>query len=129
MGQQELDQAKFKRAVKTAKWPEYDPEEDWTPEEWAKLETEFRYFEGPVRNPDHFALIVVFNKNDDLSTWIEYDSGEVSVNLFTDDDIRDNRDLLPVFDPVEPLKAQSRIGPNKPCICGSGKKYKKCCGR
>ncbi len=24
--------------------------------------------------------------------------------------------------------AQSRIGPNEPCACGSGKKFKKCCG-
>ena len=22
-----------------------------------------------------------------------------------------------------------KIGPNEPCPCGSGKKYKKCCGR
>ncbi len=22
-----------------------------------------------------------------------------------------------------------KVGPNEPCICGSGKKYKKCCGR
>jgi preprotein translocase subunit SecA len=24
---------------------------------------------------------------------------------------------------------QPKIGPNDPCPCGSGKKYKKCCGR
>ncbi|MCW8130286.1 MAG: SEC-C domain-containing protein [Planctomycetota bacterium] len=37
------------------------------------------------------------------------------------------------FDPVTPtstLRADGpKIGPNSPCICGSGKKYKKCCGR
>ena len=26
-----------------------------------------------------------------------------------------------------PKKAQSKVGPNDPCPCGSGKKYKKCC--
>lgn len=25
--------------------------------------------------------------------------------------------------------SSARIGPNEPCICGSGKKYKKCCGK
>ena len=25
-------------------------------------------------------------------------------------------------------RAAEKIGPNSPCPCGSGKKYKKCCG-
>ncbi len=29
----------------------------------------------------------------------------------------------------KPKKAGAKIGPNDPCPCGSGKKYKKCCGR
>jgi SEC-C motif-containing protein len=28
----------------------------------------------------------------------------------------------------EPLKVENKIGRNDPCSCGSGKKYKKCCG-
>lgn len=28
-----------------------------------------------------------------------------------------------------PVKAQPKIGRNDPCPCGSGKKYKHCCGR
>jgi preprotein translocase subunit SecA len=28
-----------------------------------------------------------------------------------------------------PLRTQRKIGRNDPCPCGSGKKYKKCCGR
>jgi preprotein translocase subunit SecA len=28
----------------------------------------------------------------------------------------------------EPVRKGSKIGPNDPCPCGSGKKYKKCCG-
>ena len=27
-----------------------------------------------------------------------------------------------------PRKAAVKVGPNDPCPCGSGKKYKKCCG-
>jgi len=26
-------------------------------------------------------------------------------------------------------KTDKKVGPNDPCPCGSGKKYKKCCGR
>ncbi len=28
----------------------------------------------------------------------------------------------------EPVRSAPKIGPNEPCSCGSGKKYKKCCG-
>jgi hypothetical protein len=31
--------------------------------------------------------------------------------------------------PMEPYRAPVKIGRNEPCPCGSGKKYKKCCGR
>jgi preprotein translocase subunit SecA len=30
---------------------------------------------------------------------------------------------------IEPIKAERKVGRNDPCPCGSGKKYKKCCGR
>ena len=30
--------------------------------------------------------------------------------------------------PVEPYRAPAKVGRNEPCPCGSGKKYKKCCG-
>jgi len=34
------------------------------------------------------------------------------------------------FEPVtEPLQSVGRVGRNEPCPCGSGKKYKRCCGR
>jgi peptide deformylase len=28
-----------------------------------------------------------------------------------------------------PVVKKAKVGPNEPCPCGSGKKYKKCCGR
>jgi preprotein translocase subunit SecA len=31
--------------------------------------------------------------------------------------------------PAEPLIRGPKIGRNDPCPCGSGKKYKKCCGK
>jgi len=30
---------------------------------------------------------------------------------------------------VQPIRVEAKIGRNDPCPCGSGKKYKKCCGR
>lgn len=33
------------------------------------------------------------------------------------------------IDFVKQASASSKIGRNAPCICGSGKKYKKCCGK
>jgi preprotein translocase subunit SecA len=32
-------------------------------------------------------------------------------------------------DRPEPIKAAGRVGRNDPCPCGSGKKFKKCCGK
>ena len=31
--------------------------------------------------------------------------------------------------PKRPMRAGEKIGRNDPCPCGSGKKYKQCCGR
>jgi uncharacterized protein YecA (UPF0149 family) len=31
--------------------------------------------------------------------------------------------------PRVPLKREARPGPNDPCSCGSGRKFKKCCGK
>ena len=31
--------------------------------------------------------------------------------------------------PVDPIRADKPAGRNDPCPCGSGKKYKKCCGK
>ena len=30
--------------------------------------------------------------------------------------------------PKQPVLAKEKVGRNDPCPCGSGKKYKKCCG-
>ena len=29
----------------------------------------------------------------------------------------------------EPIRAGAKVGRNQPCPCGSGKKYKQCCGK
>jgi hypothetical protein len=50
-----------------------------------------------------------------------------------DGDRPDEDDRCPRFgeyvEVSEPYRAPPKIGRNEPCPCGSGKKYKKCCGR
>ena len=38
-------------------------------------------------------------------------------------------DETPLPAPVEPIHSTDKPGRNAPCTCGSGKKYKQCCGR
>ena len=40
----------------------------------------------------------------------------------------DVTDLEVLLNPPEQTKVGKKIGRNEPCPCGSGKKYKKCCG-
>jgi uncharacterized protein YecA (UPF0149 family) len=37
--------------------------------------------------------------------------------------------LLKETKKVDPIKGAGEAGRNDPCPCGSGKKYKKCCGK
>jgi SWIM/SEC-C metal-binding protein len=41
----------------------------------------------------------------------------------------DIQDLEMLLNPPEPRVAEAKVGRNDPCPCGSGKKYKKCCGK
>ena len=38
------------------------------------------------------------------------------------------KERKPVKQTQQPVKAEQKVGRNEPCPCGSGKKYKKCCG-
>lgn len=38
-------------------------------------------------------------------------------------------DETPLPPPVEPIQAEQKPGRNDPCTCGSGRKYKLCCGK
>ena len=41
----------------------------------------------------------------------------------------DTADLERLLNPPKPMVAEKKVGRNDPCPCGSGKKYKKCCGQ
>jgi SWIM/SEC-C metal-binding protein len=38
-------------------------------------------------------------------------------------------DLTRLLNPIKPMIAEKKLGRNEPCSCGSGKKYKNCCGQ
>lgn len=40
----------------------------------------------------------------------------------------DITDLEILLNPVKTRVVEKKVGRNEPCPCGSGKKYKKCCG-
>ncbi len=44
------------------------------------------------------------------------------------DQPEDITDLDILLHPQQPVTAETKVGRNEPCPCGSGKKYKKCCG-
>jgi len=41
----------------------------------------------------------------------------------------DITDLELLSNPIKPRRVEQKLGRNEPCSCGSGKKYKNCCGR
>jgi SWIM/SEC-C metal-binding protein len=41
----------------------------------------------------------------------------------------DVADLERLLHPPKPMKVEQKVGRNEPCVCGSGKKYKNCCGK
>jgi len=44
------------------------------------------------------------------------------------DQLDAEEEILANTKPVDPIEAKKEPGRNDPCPCGSGKKYKKCCG-
>lgn len=44
------------------------------------------------------------------------------------DKSEDIADLTRLLNPTKPQIAEKKVGRNERCICGSGKKYKHCCG-
>jgi len=41
----------------------------------------------------------------------------------------DISDLERLLTPLKPKRVEKKLGRNDPCSCGSGKKYKNCCGQ
>lgn len=76
-------------------------------------------FDGVKQAENIMRLIVDVQNN--TRQWVNY--GHTPKELSSSS----KSNLLP-FPSVQPLRSQ-KIGRNDPCPCGSGKKYKRCCGR
>ncbi len=49
--------------------------------------------------------------------------------LLEPDQPGDITDLERLLNPLKPTRVEKKLGRNEPCSCGSGKKYKNCCGQ
>jgi uncharacterized protein YchJ len=78
-----------------------------------------------------WSINIVLDENDDIS--------DVEYGLFGQNDISEEKRVeLQAYgkeiverrtEQILAQKSKKKIYPNEPCICGSGKKYKRCCGR
>jgi hypothetical protein len=59
-----------------------------------------------------------------VTTWAGYNEAEKEEQI--DDELYDYDSPFPLHG--KPINSEPKTGRNNPCPCGSGKKYKKCCG-
>lgn len=58
---------------------------------------------------------------DAISWWASFHTSRAHF-AHSDDDLRHGHERL------DPYRASPKVGRNEPCPCGSGRKYKRCCG-
>ena len=88
-------------------------------EKMAKLGTE---------NKPAFVNVQTEERLKEVALIFEENSWEHTIELEPDKP-EDITDLERLLNPPKPKIAEKKIGRNEPCPCGSGNKYKKCCGR
>lgn len=67
---------------------------------------------------------LLYNMHDAKAEWL-YDMNEWS-NIFTDEQ---RKHIKKEYNKSKQVIVGEKVGRNDPCPCGSGKKYKKCCGK
>jgi SWIM/SEC-C metal-binding protein len=82
---------------------------------------------GTEKNP---AVVHVKTKKrmKEVAKIFEQNNWEYKIEIAPDKP-EDIADLEILLNWPEPKEAEKKVGRNEPCPCGSGKKYKKCCGR
>ena len=83
------------------------------------------------QNPDATDYIAPRNEedtvsatNDELTLISETFDGTTTTRYINGSEVRPVKRAAP---PCDPIVGKSRIRRNKPCPCGSGRKYKSCC--
>ena len=81
---------------------------------------------GTAKNP---AVVHVKTKRrqKEVSAIFEEHGWKYSIELDSKKE-EDISDLDILLNPVKTVTAEQKVGRNDPCPCGSGKKYKRCCG-
>ena len=64
----------------------------------------------------------------EVASLFEENDWKYSIELEPDKP-EDITDLEILLNPTRPKISEKKVGRNEPCPCGSGSKYKKCCGR
>ena len=64
----------------------------------------------------------------EVAAIFEKNNWKYSIELARDKP-EDVNDLELLLNPPKTVIAEKKVGRNEPCPCGSGKKYKKCCGK
>ncbi|MEJ2164468.1 MAG: SEC-C metal-binding domain-containing protein [Desulfobacterales bacterium] len=82
---------------------------------------------GTERNP---AVVRVPTKKrmKEVASIFEKNGWKYTIGLEPDKP-EDITDLEILLHPPKTVIAEKKVGRNEPCPCGSGKKYKKCCGQ
>ena len=82
---------------------------------------------GTAKNP---AIVNVQKKErvKELKSVFEENGWKYTIELEPDKP-EDIKDLEVLLNPLKTKIAEKKVGRNEPCPCGSGKKYKKCCGK
>ena len=81
---------------------------------------------GTEKNP---AIVRVKTKKrmKEVASIFEKNGWKYTIGL-EKDKAEDISDLEILLNPPKTVVTEKKVGRNDPCICGSGKKYKKCCG-
>ena len=82
---------------------------------------------GTEKNPAQ-VRVQTEEKVRELKTVFEENGWSYAIDLEPDKP-EDVKDLEILLHPIKPAVAEKKAGRNDPCPCGSGKKYKKCCGQ
>ncbi len=82
---------------------------------------------GTEKNP---AIVRVQTKKrmKEVTSLFEKNNWKFTIGLEPDKP-EDISDLEILLNPPKTVVTEKKIGRNDPCSCGSGKKYKKCCGK
>ncbi len=85
-------------------------------------------FPGRVENTTRFQEVYITNNLVEPHSFVA--SGFVAVVCQHELDHLNQKLFMDRSVPkIVPVVRKAKVGPNEPCICGSGKKYKKCCGK